>query len=318
MDKTWDEARKVRLLQLSASQIETYRDCHRKWWLDKVRKLPTRSSHSQVFGTVVHSVIERFLLADDLGRDTATGLPVNLYPTDWHVAKDRWGKKCEAKDCGPRCGACHGTGLLCEGAISPMEQDDVKRLIASAIENGVLERLPGRRVEAGFTRTILKHDCPACAGVEAPFEGGKCLKCKGDGKGTTVTLTGFVDVLFRDQVQDHKTTSAMRWAKSPAALQKNTQMLIYAYEALEQAKARGEPLPATIILRHNVYCAKENKVRKTETSVSREAVETHWSQVLRDCAHMVELRDIADTWHDIKEPDNPATVCNAYGGCPFR
>lgn len=274
--------------------------CRRKWWLNKVRKLETGSSKSQIFGTVVHSVIERFLLADDLGRDVKTGKPVDLYPEGWHIAKSRFGKEGDA-----------------DGEITPIEQDACKRLIKAAIENGVIERLPGRVIEKNFNRSVIKTPCSKCGGKIVVDEK-KCPQCDGDGKGCTVQIVGFIDLIVgKDQIQDHKTTKSMRYAKSANALQKNEQILIYAHELLQQAEDRGEPLPNVITVRHNVFSKEEDKVRKTETQITREQIEAQWNLVKRNAEIMVQLREGAEDYFDIAPPENLAKACNSYGGCPF-
>ncbi len=55
----------------SASQIETYLDCPRKWGLDKIDKIPRRANKYAQFGTDMHAVIEEWL---QTGKeiDTAT------------------------------------------------------------------------------------------------------------------------------------------------------------------------------------------------------------------------------------------------------
>lgn len=377
----WKESRKKRLLQISASQIETYNLCKRKWWLSRVRKLEEGSTKSQVFGTVVHAVIERYLLADDQGRvpcndcnatgwhrsqqqygpchwcDGAGKRPVDLYPEHWQVAKNRYGKTCEkckgtkirpttriCPDCdgeGTRddcytckggghievkepCSYCFGTGIESEGKVTPAEEVDVKRLIQAAIENGVLERVPGRKIEQGFNRTVIKTVCPNCADQPQMFkEGSKCPICNGNGKGTTVQIVGYIDMETNNEVHDHKTTSNMRYAKqakkeSPNWLGKSSQMLIYAKEVTTKCIERGEPVPPIITLRHNVYCAKENIVRKTIAEVTQEDIQREWSKIERTAAHMVELRDNVEEWTDIADPEDASLACNAYGGCPYR
>lgn len=50
---------------VSASQLDTYLSCQRKWWLDKIGSEPAvGSSASQELGTAVHACIENFLLGN--------------------------------------------------------------------------------------------------------------------------------------------------------------------------------------------------------------------------------------------------------------
>lgn len=337
---------------------------------------------AQVFGTVLHSVCERYLLADDLGNGP-DGKTVNIYPDKWHVAVSRFGKPCpkcssecgkckgagkDCKDCKGKgrspatglieykrtsdscisyvaCDKCFGTRQECDGKIDPFEMDLIQRLVAKAIEEGVLERLPGRKIEGDFRTTVLKMDCPMCEGKGEGWTGkpcpyckgcgednntqsctgcagtgdeyGKCPNCDGDGKGTHIQIVGFIDLQGPDWIQDHKSTKNMRYAKSPAKLAENGQMLLYAKQLLIKAKERGEPFPNNITLRHNVFC-KEGTIRKTEVQVTPLLVENHWHRFTQDVIEMEKIRQTKNTVFEIPEPATGSNACNAYGGCPFR
>lgn len=106
----------------SAANAET--GCLRRWKFKWIDKLPEPIRGTQEFGDVAHKVCERWLRADDLGRD-ANGNAVDLYPEGW--AKGDSGVE-----------------------LSPADQDLIRRLISAAIEKGVLRRTPGRQVELPF------------------------------------------------------------------------------------------------------------------------------------------------------------------------
>ncbi len=277
--KTWQEARKVPLVVLSASQAETYDLCNRKWWLSKIRKLQMPTTKSQVNGTVLHSVAERFLTADNLGRDEK-GNPVNLFPDGWMVAESRFAKPDEPAS---------------EGTITLTQADVIQRLVKEAIDSGVLERPENRLVENGFRTRVIPN----------------------------VDIVGWIDLIDMDPVapgvQDHKTSSAMKWAKSAEALKKNIQMLIYAHEVLQALRDDGKPDPEKISLRHNVYCTdpEDLRVRKTEAWVTPAEVDKFWTEFQATAARMVKLRAEANTWKEAPGPTN-RSACSAYGGCPFR
>jgi 3D (Asp-Asp-Asp) domain-containing protein len=278
--KSWREKSKRKALLVSASQITTKRLCNRKWWFEKVRKIPVISSDANVFGTVLHAVAERYNRADDLGRDEK-GNPVDLYPEGWEIAYDKYtGKE--------------------EGRLTPVEQDTVKRLIDKALEEGILERLPGRSVEEPFNFQVGKLPIPS---------GGNC----------TVSMVGFVDLLFPKEVQDHKTSKDKKWFKSKAKLKIDPQMLIYAFVAVKKIQDAGGAVPEKINLRHNQFCKNPNalEVRKTETKIPVVDVLAHWEQVVEDCREMVVLRDTTEQYFDIPDPEDTQTTCRAYGGCPF-
>ena len=120
-------------LRTSASAIECadpkHDGCYRKWFLQNVKKLPQLPRESTTFGTVLHSVVERYLLADMNG--TIKGKPVELYPVGWEQPLDRYGKREKL-------------------AISLEEQALVKSLIEKAIAEGILMRVEGRQIEKEF------------------------------------------------------------------------------------------------------------------------------------------------------------------------
>ena len=132
----WKEKRNSKKLSVSASKIETFRLCNRKWWLQNVRRLEVPQTTSQTFGNVVHDVAERFLKADDLGRDEF-GQPVNLYPDGWETPRSRF-------DGAER------------GRVTPHEGAQIKRLVNAAIEGGILERRKDRHVEREFDEPIAR------------------------------------------------------------------------------------------------------------------------------------------------------------------
>jgi hypothetical protein len=245
-------------LIISATQLQTFELCPRKWWFDKVLRLPRLERKQFDFGTVLHSVCERFLLADELGIDPITNEPVDLYPEDWH------------------------------NNLPPADQDLIKRLISAAITEGVLERKPNRLIEHEFR-------LPVIPGVQ---------------------IMGFVDVLYPDSVEDHKTSKATRWFQSAKSLPENLQMLIYGKVCLDR-----NPRLDRVLLRHNQFCKDPDKpqVRKTEAWATKEQILDAWENRVVATAHkMVEIKQAEyGSWMDTPEPDYSKGPCNAYGGCEF-
>lgn len=273
----WRKARKVRLLVLSPSGYETAELCIRKWWLEKVRRLPSMSSlQGKVFGTVLHSVIDRFLSADELGR--TNGQQTDLFPEGWTKARDRWKPS------------------QIDGEVTPGEADTIKRLVTAAIDQGVLERLPDRVIETGFDKELMQI---------------------GD---TKVRIKGFIDMAEPGGIQDHKSVKKMSYAKSPAKLKENMQMMIYAKILLMDLAEAGFPLPEKVSLRHNQFCKDPDdlRVKKTEAFVSPEEVESFWLRVQDLTKEMARYRDKANTWNDLPNPAKGSNACNAYGGCAFQ
>lgn len=278
-EKTWQEKAERKEIRASASQIETFKLCKRKWWYDKVRRVPRGGpTHAQAFGTVLHAVCERYLEADDLGRDPVTGEPVDLFPPGWHRADNRYGG--------------------CDGELSIGEQDLVKALIAMAIEEGVLERRPGREVEKYFRQSVLKME-----------------------DGTNIQIEGYIDVAYPDTIEDHKTSKSTRYLKGKEGLAKNPQVLIYAKMALEDLRKKGGAIPPFLTVRHNQYVKDPDKphVRKTEVEIPISDIDEFWElEILPTLEEMYRVRKNAREWTDVEDPPNIAKACNAYGGCEFR
>ena len=250
MLKTWQEKSKRKALTISASQITTKRRCPRQWWFEKVRRLPTPVIKGGPFGSVLHAVCERYLLADDCGRGPG-GSPMDLYPVGWEISYDKYTKKEE-------------------GRLNPTEQETVKVLISKAIEEGVLERLPQRQIEKEFNFVVNKPEIPS---------GGNC----------TVSIVGFIDVLMPGKVQDHKTSKSTKYWLSKAKLRTDCQTQIYAYTEIKRIKEQGGSVPKTITVRHNQFCKdpKRPSIRKTEVDVETVDVLAHWKLVEADAEDMV-------------------------------
>jgi len=274
----WKEKRKTNNLRVSATQFESMKLCERKWWFSRVRGLKEPSSKSMILGTILHGVIERWLRADKNGRDK-DGNPVNIYPEGWHRAMNRF-RPTEV-----------------EGEISPSQQDLVRRLVAEAIEEGILVRREPREMERSFERVMLTHE------------------------GVNVIVSGFIDLEHVGEIQDHKTTSSTKWIKSPNELRSAIPMNLYAYDHVEGLKEMGAPVPPKITLRHNAFVTDfaAPVVRKVEAEVTLAEINSVYDQMLAMARRMVELRSVVDDGlEEIRDPDNPAEACNAYGGCPFR
>jgi len=301
----WKQDRLRPSFVTSATQYETFDLCNRKWWLAKVRKLDAGfASGAQVFGTVLHSVIERYMKADDNGRDPSTGLAVDLYPPGWEVAESKFGQPSE-------------------GSVGLGDQELIKKLMIEAIKSGVVERLPGRTVESQFNMHVVEVPCWKCnaSGLdELEVKDIACAPCNGEGF-VQVRIMGFIDCVSDDTVQDHKTMKAIKWAQSKASLVENTQMLIYGNVLLARLKSKNAPLPAFITLRHNQFVKdpEDLRVRKTEVQVARETIEEWWKNWLVPKAEaMAKQRAFVERWNDIPDPANKSKACNAYGGCPYQ
>lgn len=257
-------------MKISASQDETFTRCKRNWWFAYPQRLPSIAKGDLDFGSVIHNVCERYLLADDTGRNEE-GEPVELYPDGWDSVEDKKGKR----------------------TIPPVNADLIKRLVKKAIEEGILERRPDRKVEQWFSRDLIPG----------------------------VKMVGKIDMILPGEIQDHKSTKAMKWAKSekkdsPHYLGDSLQMLDYAHEALVVA-----PNLETVRLRHNVFCKDPAQpiVRKVDVTVTRAVVMANWQRLKKVAWEMQVLtqQEIpAAGWKDVPGPQEPG-ACEAFGGCPY-
>lgn len=156
-----------RSIVLSASQMSTYAgdprySCPRRWWFQKGIDLPEIEQPAQLFGKRLHSVCERFGLADDLGRDRVTQKPVELYPVGW------------------------------DKGLSPQEADTIQKLIAEAIREGFLSRKAGRLIEHGFIRHLADYESEETGVVHALVTGFIDLLNVEDGEVVDYKTTGRV------------------------------------------------------------------------------------------------------------------------------
>lgn len=58
-------------LLVSATQIEAWRDCRRKWGWDKLNHIPRPSHRSAVLGSAIHAQAERWLLGQNIDHSDA-------------------------------------------------------------------------------------------------------------------------------------------------------------------------------------------------------------------------------------------------------
>lgn len=280
----WREKSLLPKFHTSASKLDLFMRCRRAWWFESVRKLPVPKITAQTFGTVLHGVTERWLKADDHGRDE-TGNPVDITPPGWDLAVSRFA--------GP-----DGVHPI-EGSVAPGEQVQILKLVEAAIENGILARVHGREIEAEFEVALLTMQ----------------------EHGIDCTVKGFIDLLLPDAVEDHKTTKATKWMKSPNELKRNVQMLLYSKILLERIRNAGGAIPPKVWIRHIYYCKDPEKpiVRKVEAQLTPAEIDEAWKMIQLLAMDMAGLRmGVDDGVAQIPPPANTAAACNAYGGCPFR
>ena len=267
-------------LRISASQVETATQCPRKWWLQSVAKMPTPSSASNILGTVVHSVLDRYFSADDQGRDRMTGKPVDLYPKDWHIARDRYNPN------------------KADGEITPAQQDLVKRLITEAEAHGMLERRPHRMIESDFTRPVM--DGVSITGFIDLLHEDEVVDHK-----TTKSL--------------RYAKSAQELTKNTQMLIYAYELLQRWREACPPHTPPRPDDTITLRHNQFIVDPKEPRVRKVEHPVRVDYIEQFWEGYIKPIAqHMQILKAETKEWKDIPEPSSVQEACAAYGGCPFR
>lgn len=264
---------------LSASQLETFagpEGCERKWWFLKCARLPVVEKHSTVYGDVVHEVARRYLEADEHGRG-ADGRPVDLYPPGWHQAYDR-------------------DGETVRGEVTLAEQKQIRTLIDAAIEEGMLTRRPGRKVEEPFLVRVAPR----------------------------IALVGNIDMVAGRRIEDHKTTKQRRYAKSRAKLKENIQMRTYAAVALSEDEEVGRD--DTVTLQHNYYIKEPDHpekqgIRPVEVEITAGELVDWWQSwlvpVARKMHALKTARKPLEAWSTVPGPIETHRVCNAFGGCPF-
>lgn len=272
-------------MQISASQLETFaakrEGCRRKWYFQSHLYLPTAMEKKFAFGTVTHAVAERWLRADRTGRDPETGEEVDLFPEGWETEKDRFSGEAMTLD--------------------PREAKLIRVLIDKAIEEGMLERERGRKVEHEFKVPVCEVSNP-------------------DGTVCKVHVKGFIDLMFPGGVEDHKTTKNAKYCKSVNKLRQTIQMLLYGKILLLHYESKGKEPPEVVSLCHNYFVKDFDnpRIRKVVTQVPRDEIEEFWQELVTPAAVEMVFLKRAQHWSNVPGPDNTAGACNAYGGCKFR
>jgi hypothetical protein len=135
-------------------------------------------------------------------------------------------------------------------------------------------------------------------------------------EGLPIPFKGFIDCLIvpadgsMPEVLDHKTTSSFRYAKSPAELAQDTQMIIYAKHVLSHMPAHDE-----IRLTHIAYLTKEpyGDARKATVIVSRQHVDRAFDKIMETVYEMLKAAEVAGN-----QQQKNNEYCYSYGKrCPF-
>lgn len=131
---------------------------------------------------------------------------------------------------------------------------------------------------------------------------------------------GFIDLLIDEDVpvvHDHKTTSDFRYAKTPAEMERDTQLCSYAkYVQSTQIKHLGSPtnVIGRLLYLHTRRKTLEKRSMLVETTLTPTTVNAIWKRDLEIVRQMVVVREAASV------EDLPPTTssCMKYGGCAYR
>lgn len=136
------QGKRLPSIQTSVSQVEKAEACPRKWGFEKLfRMREPGMRYGMVFGNVLHAVLERWLKADDQGRDPLTGKEADVYPPGW-----QWDMQNRTR-------------------IQPDHDQRIRDLVDQSIEKGILVRAPDRKVEEEFWGLVFEPP----AGPWSPF-----------------------------------------------------------------------------------------------------------------------------------------------------
>lgn len=294
---------------ISASQLDAFLDCNRRWWFEKVLRMPLPQKGYFTFGTVLHGCVERWMAADRQGRvpspvpeclvGQVAGAPVEVFPAGWETVTD------------------HGR----PASVTPNEADLIRRVFAQAVERGIIWR-------GDLTSVEREINLPVIEGVD---------------------LTGFLDIHIAQEpnavageypeIHDHKSfgQSSLRYLKQPGPLDKdgrpieidapyvegdgtspnsvghNQQLLTYA-----AATSRIDGYDGPVRVRHNQFpkFADPKGVRQVEAIVSSKRLAQHWAFVQDAARRMLVVRKIKE-WTDTPGPESTDS-CSRYGGCAFQ
>ena len=276
---------------VGATQIQTYISCKRQWWFAHVAGMSAGKGaayYGQLFGTVLHGVVERWLKADQQGRGP-DGQPVNLYPPGWQWCPEKLAR------------------------VTPEDERIIKKVVNKAAADGVLERIPRRKIEQKFYALVQPE--PAAFG-SVPL----------------LQIVGTVDYMAPGMVIDHKgiKDQGYRLVENPESdnyLGKNFQVRLYARAMQNQFNI---PHDKDVILRHNYYNRITGEVSKRQVTVTGRAIqktvnkafrlakEMHgWAQTPRGDGSKKGQGNYKTIPAAIDGDGAGAKACNGYGGCPY-
>ncbi len=299
----------------SASQHETFALCKRKWAFGKVWGIKDRDKPYFVFGHALHAVADLYL------SGTAKSWEA-LFPTGWNKGLDEY------------------------------ESNQIQTMAKQAVENGTWQAVPGSLVEFALAfvvgpQFIDARGLPLLAKAETyKDESGvrrvAQLTSLYDGKplpsGWDVIppYVGFIDHMILDAevptIADHKTAKKREYARTPAKLAEDGQVLSYAAVPLVL-----RPDVDLVKLRHNVFLKNADAptpVYPVNAEAPLAKVRATWDRIRASSAEMLRIREDApkivdagnpyrraDNWKKVRsaiEEGRTKEACDKYGGCAFK
>jgi hypothetical protein len=129
---------------------------------------------------------------------------------------------------------------------------------------------------------------------------------------------GFIDLICEDSGQttlvDWKTTSDLRYAKTPDELRRNLQLNVYAHYAYELGVENDVNAGLVYVEVPKTPPKRQAKVLPVFIDISRQQAAHVWDATKPVLDQMLEVSQLDDP-QDV--PCNTA-ICGKYGGCPFR
>lgn len=127
---------------------------------------------------------------------------------------------------------------------------------------------------------------------------------------------GFVDLWEPDThppiVTDHKTTSNLRYAKTPQELAVNTQLVSYAKWAIGTIRTN-------VVRVKHLYLVTKGKAQAhpVHTDLTVDQINKGWGNILSTVKRMQPLRVLTD-YNEVTPSGVDTGHCHAYGGCAYR
>jgi len=247
-------------------------------------------------------------------------LPANFLPRFVRVVGDQVVSPSQLSmwdRCNRKWGLRYIVGLKDPGSAASERGQRIHKLLEDYAEKGTYPS--GDTLEEKVARELLPFAPPP---FSARSEGNFWLEIGG------VRFRGFKDLEYveggpqvrlpaaglapgeRLIIQDWKTTSDLRWAKTPEDLKKDPQALLYAADSLTRWRA------SSVDLRW-VYgtTGEKTRTRRVEQTLSFDEVACGLESVLLSAEQLVLAKR---NTRDVKDLEPNPEACADFGGCPFR